>query len=122
MIYDYKCEHCQHEEEKVNVPSEKRDNQKCEQCGEPATRIFSVGHLFVDVNIGKYDQVLGQVIESSHHRRQVMKEKGFADIVKVGTATKQIAQHNEKVRQHRRTEGAKKLRQAAERVVAKAGL
>jgi len=99
MMYTYKCDNCLNEETK-NLPlSRYREVQVC-KCGQPMYKSLSNAKFFVDYNIGKFDKNLGIYIESSDHRRRVMKEQGLEAVDSsydlVGHVTKKKAEIKEK--------------------------
>ena len=80
MLYDYECRTCGHSfEASSSVAS--RNEMACEECGAPATRLFTLApleftpviHEFVEHNFGP-SPVL---VRGRTHKRELLKEKGL---------------------------------------------
>lgn len=45
--YQYKCDACETEMERMNVPVDVRDEQDCEACGKVLQRVLKIGNMSV---------------------------------------------------------------------------
>lgn len=92
--YAYRCEHCGTTKDKYLPLEQCSALVMCAVCVKPMYKDLSQVSLLIDQTIGKYDEGLGRFIESSSHKRQVMKELGVEQVgslseIKQKTVTKE---------------------------------
>jgi putative FmdB family regulatory protein len=63
-LYDYSCENCNEDFEKVLSVAECDDPQRCPECGGPAKKIFCVGHGGVQREDPAWVKGVGQALEA----------------------------------------------------------
>ena len=84
MIYDYKCNKCEHVFEVTKPVSEVTSKHECPLCGYfKTTRQFSSNIYFngAKVKDAEYNHGLGCVVKSDRHRNEIAKR---AELVEVG--------------------------------------
>jgi len=78
MKYSYQCDSCKTKFDVYKGSMTSGQPEPCPECLKASDRYYGdAGSVFVDYNIGKYDPQLGLVVESSDHRRRIMKERGL---------------------------------------------
>jgi len=56
---------------------ELRNSQYCPECSNKLEQDYSMKTILVDRTLGYYDEGLGEYVESSSHKRQILKDKGL---------------------------------------------
>jgi len=81
MKYGYRCTKCK---EFFFVRKSLAEYERVElcECGATASRSLHGQVISVDVNLGYFDTNLNMMIESTGHRRQVLKEQGLVPVSK----------------------------------------
>jgi len=83
-----------------------RNSQYCPECSNKLDQDYSRKSIMVDQTLGYYDEGLGVYVESTSHKRQILKDKGLVEtkagdtsyVTKRVETTKSKAEKKEKQR------------------------
>lgn len=84
MIYEYRCQQCEHITEAIRTVAERYNSPLCEKCGCQTSKIVSTGTAvhgdikpYLDEHIGNGEPVH---VKSKQHRKQLMKDFGVSEL------------------------------------------
>lgn len=100
VLYEYKCDNCEEIFSIVSSVAKMKSVENC-VCGAEAHRYYGNQRVNVDYNIGAYDKGLGCYVESSSHRRNIMKSRGLEAIDSDDRMFKHVESKREEVKKNR---------------------